>query len=222
MTLAIAPITSAAGLGSLDEEDRTALRTAFEECRDSSETREEAKECLTTVAEEYGLDLHRGFFKRRHERREHRQDFLADIAEDAREELKACHEDNQGDREAMKTCAQEVAEEYDFELPEPPEREGPFANMPEKAREALKACREDNEGDREAMKACAKGVADEYGFELPRHQVQRKIQHFRSTIQNIPEEDRVQVRSDLRNCRDEDNREDVKACMQEVLAPYEN
>mgnify|MGYP007077424969 CR=1 FL=1 len=85
------------------------------------------------------------------------------LSDDARTALQTCRSDHES-HDDMKTCAEAVAQEYGFELPERPER----PEISEEARAALEDCRENNESV-EDKKACAQDVVEEYGIELPAH-----------------------------------------------------
>lgn len=107
-------------------------------------------------------------------------DIDADTRAEIRAELKACHDEHEGDHDAMKACADAVFEEYGIERPERPEPED-RPEIPEEARDELEECREEHEGDFEAMKECADAVFEEYNLRGPGHGV--KMGHrFRSAI----------------------------------------
>lgn len=105
---------------------------------------------------------------------------------EVRAELETCREENDGDKEGMKACAEAVFETYGIEKPERPERQD-RPEIPEEARTELEDCREENDGDKEGMKACAEAVAETYGFDLPPQNGRgrgMKIGHrFRSSIE---------------------------------------
>ena len=77
-----------------------------------------------------------------------------------RTELEACREDNAGDREAMKACADAVFEQYGIERPERPSRHerrmghGRHAHI----REELEACLELDDIDE--LKTCVREQID--------------------------------------------------------------
>lgn len=124
-----------------------------------------------------------------------------------RAELEACKEEHQGDREAMKACADAVFESHGLEHPERPEHED-RPEISEEAHAELEACRDNNEGDHEAAKACADAVFAKYGIEKPdmpmhgMHRGRRMGHQFRSNIKET--------------CGERENTDEWKACAKEA------
>lgn len=134
------------------------------------------------------------------------------IDADTKAELQACHQDNAGDHEAMKTCADAVFEANGIEKPERPER----PEISEEAKEALKTCKKNNTEDREAAKACAETVAEQYDIELPQKHMRRrgmKMGHMFGGRSNV---DPAILRTALQGCIALDD-EEIHACVMGAL-----
>ncbi len=117
LTLTLAPLAGAQGpFGDLSNEDRQNMRASLEACRDDNEDIDDKKTCAQAIFAEYGVQKPEGH-GRRGQRRGQQDGQKHDIPEDVREDLKACREDNSGDHEAAKACAEEVFSENGLEMP---------------------------------------------------------------------------------------------------------
>ena len=137
-----------------------------------------------------------------------------DIPEEARDALRACHEEHGDDREAKKECAMEVFEEYDIE---PPKNRGRGRKIGHRFRmQVEETCgeHEDTEEWRECARDAQKEAFSQFREEHPRaaHGLIRRHRFSQLTDEE---------KSDLRECRDADSREEMRACIQEILSAAE-
>jgi peptide subunit release factor 1 (eRF1) len=99
-----------------------------------------------------------------------KQSLHENVPEAVRTALDSCQTEHDGDREAMKTCADAVFEANGIEKPMHRGFGGKHGMMPELSeavRTALDSCHTEHDGDREAMKTCADVVFEANGIEKP-------------------------------------------------------
>ncbi len=208
MALALAPLASAQGLGQdLSDEERQAIRAELEECRDNNEDHEDKRACAEAVFEKFGIE------KPEHGPRGPRgegEGFGADIPEEAREALKACHENNE-EHEDKRTCAEAVAEQYDFELPEhgPRGRGRKIGHMFRSNIDEACGEREDTDEWKECARESRRGSMGELREDHPR--AARGFM-MRRRFKNLDEEDREALKA----CRELDTREEKMECFDAV------
>lgn len=151
LTLGSIPVAAAEGI--VSDEDRQAIRSALLECR-QKETREEKRECVRSVRDQYSdIAPNLGRRLRRH------RGALKNISEEARDALKECRQNET--REDKKECAESVAEKYGFELPT---KKGlrkhrmhhRIGRLSDEQKEELRSCREHD--TREEKRACMKEI----------------------------------------------------------------
>lgn len=169
MAIIAAPLASAHGFGQgLNDDQRDALRTELQSCRDANDTKEDRQACAQAVFSNNGIDAPaRG--PRGNNKRGERMG--ADLPDGAREALKTCHDENDNP-EDMKACAQEIANQYDFELPEMGHRmrgrRGPmmrprFQNLDDDTRAQIKECHDLEEKDE--TRSCMDALRDQMDTE---------------------------------------------------------
>lgn len=138
--------------------------------------------------------------------RQHK-DFIQDVSEEVRSELSACR-DADGDREAKKACVNAVLEANGIETPEHENKSMIQAKLSTEAQAELNACKEQE--SRQAQISCAKNILNENGIKAPRKVGQRIGARVNAKIS-------AEVKAELQTCRDEEDGEAMKSCMEEVL-----
>lgn len=194
-------------------------KTAIEACHQKTEA-DERRSCMEAVRTQYDLPV------RPRSMRDGKPGFRfgsdVTISDEAKAAIKACHESNDADREAMKTCMNGVKEQYD--LPEPPmgrgmkfghRMRGDMPDISAEAKAAMKACHEQN-GDRDAKKTCMEGVKTQY--DLPEAPFGRgmKFGHRMRGAFGDSEALSADARERLKACRENGTREEVRSCVLEV------
>lgn len=211
MALASAPFVGAQGFGqNLTDDQRQEIRADLEACRDNNEDRADRKACADAIFESNGINRpERG---PRGDRGDHgdREDRPA-LPEGAKEALMACHEDNT-DHEDMKACAEVVAEELGFTLPEM----GPKMNKGRKMGHEFRLSITESCGERantnewkECAKESRKGVVQEMREEHPRGMHKFMM---RRRFKGLDDESK----QDLKACRNLETRDEKKACFDAV------
>jgi hypothetical protein len=218
MALIAAPLAGAQGFGAdLTDEQRQEIRASLEGCREDNSDQEDRKACADAVFSNAGIDApERGPRNRNQGRRGNREgnenrEPREELPEGAHEALKACHEDN-AEHEEKKACAEEVSDQYDFELPE----KGPKMNNGRKVGQAFRSNITETCGEREntdEWKACAKesrtGSIQEMREEHPR--ATRRFT-MRRRFKGLDDESK----QDLKACRQLETRDEKKACFDNV------
>ncbi|PIR53744.1 hypothetical protein COU75_04495 [Candidatus Peregrinibacteria bacterium CG10_big_fil_rev_8_21_14_0_10_42_8] len=217
MALASAPFVGAQGFGAdLTDEQRQEIRASLEACREDNSDQEDRKACADAVLSNVGIDApERGPRNRNQGRRGNREGNVngernrTDLPEGAKEALMTCHKDNT-DHEDMKACAEAVAEELGFTLPEMgPKEMGPRMNKGRKMGHEFRLNIIETCGERantDEWKACAKesrkGAMQEMREEHPRATHKFMMRH--------------RFKQDLKACRDLETRDEKKACFDAV------
>lgn len=205
IALASAPFVGAQGFGQdLTDDQRQEIRTELEACRDNNEDRADRKACADAIFENNGINRPERGPRGDHEDR-------PALPEGAKEALMACHEDNT-DHEGMKACAEAVAEELGFTLPEMGPRMDKGRKMGHEFRSNItEACGE--RANTDEWKECAKesrtGVVQEMREEHPR--ATNKFM-MRRRFKGLDDESK----EDLKACRDLETRDEKKACFDAV------
>jgi|APSaa5957512493_1039668.scaffolds.fasta_scaffold14514_3 hypothetical protein len=208
LTLAVAPLAGAQGpFGDLDDTDRQAVRTALEACRDNNEEREDRKACADAVFAQYGIEKPEGHGRRGQRRGQH-DGQKQDIPEDVREDLKACREDNAGDHEAAKTCAEEVFNENGLEMPE---HRGRGQKIGHKFRSNIvETCgeRENTDEWRACTKEARGTIRGEFQEEHP-----KAFNRFQNRRRRGGIHTSADLRAELRTCLEIDDNEELRECV---------
>ncbi len=208
LTLAIAPLAGAQGpFVDLDDDDRQAVRTALEACRNDNEEQEDRKSCAEAVFSQYGIEKPEGH-GRRGRGRNQRHGQKQDIPEEIREELKLCREDNQGDHEAAKACAKEVFSSNDIEMPK---HRGRGQKIGHKFRSNIvETCgeRENSDEWRECAKEARGTIRSDFKENHP-----RKFKQFQNRRRRGGIHTSTNLRTELRACLEIEDNEDLRECV---------
>lgn len=199
--LLIAPLASAQGpFADLTDDQRSAIRSDLEECKDlHGDDHEARRTCADGVFASHGVER-----PERHGRRGNRGP-RQDIPEDVREQLKACREDNEGDREAAKACAMPIFEANDIEPP----HHGRGKKIGKKFRSQItETCGERENTDE--WRECAK---DARGTLKTQFQEEHPKAFNRFTNRRSRHAD---FREQLRSCLDLGDHDSLRACVVEV------